>query len=152
MASFVKSTVATEIKKRVKFAFDNDCLMKPKPAYIAVYKKMSGVLIESIKSASQLESEERLELQSIKRSIKAWRPRRSTHTEIQLSKEEDESKAFATLEFNPLNINNLSGDWEGGVAQYLELDDGYPSINNLSEEDDGVSQYLEIDGGYPKDM
>ena len=108
MASFAKSTAAAAVKiKRVQFAFDNECLMKPKPAFIAVYIKMSGVLIENIKSASQLEREALTELQSMKRSSNAWRPRRTKIIESPLSKEEDEARAFASLAFNPLDIANL---------------------------------------------
>jgi len=89
MASFVKSTVAAVKIKRVHFAFDNDYFMKPKPAFIAVYIKMSTVAIENIKSASQLEREALDELQSMKRSSNAWRPRRTKIIESPLSKEED---------------------------------------------------------------
>jgi len=108
MASFAKSTAAAAVKiKKVKFAFDNECLMKPKPAFIAVYIKMSGVLIENIKSASQLEREALTQLQSMKRSSNAWRPHRTKIIESPLSKEEDEARAFASLAFNPLDITNL---------------------------------------------
>jgi uncharacterized radical SAM superfamily Fe-S cluster-containing enzyme len=102
MTSLIKSaTTATKNSKRVRFAFDNEYLMKPKPAFVAVYTKFSGVLIKNIKSACQLESEALAELKSIKRSANAWRPRRTKI--IESIKDEDEEKAFASLIFNPLD-------------------------------------------------
>jgi len=63
-----------KISKRVSFSLDNEeFLLKPKPALVAFYIKGSGQLICSIKTASDIEEDNTLAFQSLKRSPNGWK-------------------------------------------------------------------------------
>lgn len=100
---------AVHSPRRVRFAFDNpDLMLKPKPMTVATYIKNTepqDCLV--VKTRDEIFQDEMRELQLMKRSANAWRPRRGRIVRAPLTKEQDEAKAFADLAFNPLEINNL---------------------------------------------
>ena len=90
MSSLV-AKAPVKIKKRVSFAHDDpELLMKPKPATVAVYVVNSADLIESIKTYCEIEAEELASFRKLKKSKKAWRPKRCTDWEEQFLSEDDD--------------------------------------------------------------
>ena len=71
-------TMSTPLKKRrVTFALDEpDLMMKPRPITVAVYIVGGKELITNIQTAEEIEAEEFAQLKKMKKSKKAWRPKR----------------------------------------------------------------------------
>lgn len=98
-----------KISKRVSFALDSEeFFTKPKPAFVAMYIKGSGQLICSIKSASEIEEEDILALQSLKTSSNGWKPKKKpTIDEIYLTDDDYYDHHIWEIFKNAINANHL---------------------------------------------
>jgi len=68
MATIAISPITT-ITKRVTFALDDaDLLLKPRPSKVAVYVKFAPQLIDTIKTAAEIEAEEFAEFKKLRES------------------------------------------------------------------------------------